>query len=375
MELRDLLEGRAGPGDVSRLTRRYVPLIGGVMVLALVAILALTMLYRVDASDEGVVLRFGKHVDTVPPGLHWKLPWPIETVRTVPIRRIQSLEFGFSTEQAGRRTQYAQLDAGQLDESEMLTGDLNLARVEWVVQYRIKDPYDYLFQISEAAAGETPQPSGGAQPDANPAVPDAIQNISESVMRQLVGDRSVDAVLTFGRTEIANEAERQIQAMLDQFEAGVQIETVKLQNTEPPEQVQDAFQEVNRAKQVKERMVNEAEGERNRQVPAARGEKELAISEAKGYKQREVLEATGRIEAFKARLAEYEKAPEVTRVRLYLEAMDAMLSKVEEKTVIDASVRSVLPLLDLNPPTATGRQTATEPSTATDRRSNRRSQL
>lgn len=348
MELRDILEGRGGPGDVSRLTRRYLPLIGGVMVLAIVGILALTMFYRVDASDEGVVLRFGKHVGTVSSGLHWKLPWPIEKVHTVPIRRIQSLEFGFATERPSRRTQYAPLDAAQLEESEMLTGDLNLARVEWIVQYRIKDPYDYLFQVGAAENGAPPRPSGTAPDDPNPAVPDAIQNISESVMRKLVGDRSVDAVLTFGRTEIATEAEQQIQAMLDRFEAGVQIETVKMQSTEPPAEVQDAFQEVNRAKQAKERMVNEAEGERNRQVPSARGEKELAISEARGYKQREVLEATGRIEAFNARLAEYDNAPEVTRVRLYLEAMDEMLSNVGEKTVIDSSVQGVLPLLDLN---------------------------
>lgn len=360
MDLRDILEGRAGPEDISRLTRRYVPLIGGAIVLLVVAIVAMTMFYRVDASDEGVVLRFGKHVGTVSSGLHWKLPWPIESVRTVPIRRIQSLEFGFATERPARRTEYAPLDAGQLEESEMLTGDLNLARVEWIVQYRIKDPYQYLFNVGEAENAAPNRPSGTAPDDPNTAVPDAIQNVSESVMRKLVGDRSVDAVLTFGRTEIANEAEQQIQSMLDRFEAGVQIETVKLQSTEPPEQVQDAFQEVNRAKQAKERMVNEAEGERNRQVPAARGEKELAISEARGYKQREVMEATGRIEAFKSRLAEYEKAPDVTRVRLYLEAMDEMLTNVEEKTVIDSSVQGLLPLLDLGAGTATSRRTSQE---------------
>jgi len=347
MEIRDFFEHGRGQ-DWRELTKRYGSLAATLAVVGLVVLASLTMFYRVDASSEGVVLRFGEHVDTVSSGLHFKLPWPIEEVYEVPVRRIQSLEFGFVTKRPGRRTEFAQVTEAELTESEMLTGDLNLARVEWIVQYRIKDPYKYLFGIGGADYVPPRSLPSGQTHDPNPAVPDTIRNVSESVMRQLVGDRSVDAVLTFGRTEIAGLAEEEIQTMLDRLDAGVLIETVRLQSTEPPQQVQDAFQEVNRAKQVKERMVNEAEGERNRRVPAARGSKELAISEARGYQQRVVLEATGRVAAFQSRLTEFEKAEDITALRLYLEAMEVTLAQIEEKTIIDESVaQGLLPLLEL----------------------------
>ena len=320
-----------------------LPLIG--MLFAIGLMLLYSMFYRVDASDQGIVLRFGKHQRTVEPGLQMKLPWPIETVYNVPVRRIQTLEFGFQTVSAGRVTSYASKNSRMTDVADMLTGDLNLAHVEWIVQYRIQDAYQSLFKVGtgEGAFWETMRSN-----DVNPAIPDTIQDVSETVMRKLVGDRSVDAVLTMGREEIASEAKREIQAMLDSFETGVEIITVKLQTTSPPEPVKDAFQDVNRARQNKERVVNEAEGERNRQIPAARGKRDQMISEAEGYREMVIKETTGLVRAYNAKLAEYEKSPEITKQRLYLEAMEEVLGSVGSKTIIDESVNRMLPILNLN---------------------------
>jgi len=365
--------------DVLRALRRNLPMIVMVAIGLLVALVLLTVFYRVDASDQGVVLRFGKHVDTTEPGLHTKLPWPIERVYNVPVRRIQTLEFGFETEEAGRVTAFVPTGPEHLDVSEMLSGDLNLANVKWVVQYRVKDPAAYLFHIGDVERIRPGALPSGARSDPNAAVPDMIRDVSESVVRKLVGDTSVDAVLTFGRETIAADAKREIQMMLDGyqsdegsdpldgsksdggteaddgteskkkgFESGIEIVTVKLQSTAPPEEVKDAFQEVNRARQNKERVVNEAEGERNSQIPAARGQRDKAISEAEGYKAKIKMTTEGKITAFLDQLTEYEKAPEVTRTRLYLEAMEEVLAGVDQKTIVDDSISGVLPLLNLN---------------------------
>ena len=294
-----------------------------------------SILYIVNADEEGVVLRFGQYLKpTQPPGLHAKLPWPIETVYIVPVQKIQSIEFGFATITPGRVTRYAPASEEQETVARMLTGDLNLAHVEWVVQYRIKDAYKYLFKI-------------GGDSDPNLSMNDMIGSVSESVMRKLVGDASVDEVITIGRDEIATQAKDEIQEMLDGFETGVDIVTVKLQSATPPEAVKDAFDEVNRARQNKERVINEARGMLNSKIPAARGKRDQMISEAEGYKARVVMTMKGRVNAFQAQLAEYEKAPEVTRTRLYLATMEKILSQMDSKIVIDESVRGLLPLLDL----------------------------
>jgi len=312
------------------------PLIG-LIVVVLVLVLVGSMFYMVDADSEGVVLRFGQYVRTTEPGLHYKLPSPIETVYEVPVKRVQSLEFGYATITAGRKTQYASPTERQRDVALMLTGDLNLAHVEWTIQYQIKNAFNYLFKI------------GGSR-SSRIAVNDTISDISESVMRKLVGDASVDEVITIGRDQIASQAKVEIQNMLDEFEAGVKIVTVKLKAATPPEPVKDAFNEVNRARQNKERVINEARGQRNREIPAARGKRDRAISEAEGYRERVVRAMSGRVHAFLAQLAEYDKAPEVTRTRLYLEAMQDILSNVDSKIVVDESIRGVLPLLNLDPP-------------------------
>lgn len=223
----------------------------------------------------------------------------------------------------------------------------------------MKDSTQYLFKIGSSEPVDPKSLPSGTSSVVNAAVPDTICDVAESVMRKLVGDSSIDYVLTIGRDQIAKDAERLIQEELDAFEAGVDIVTVKLQSTSPPtDEVQDAFQEVNRARQKKERVVNEAQGERNSKIPAARGAKDKAIAEAEGYESRIVLQTTGETNAFLARLAEYEKAPEVTRTRLYLEAMEEVLSTVGSKTIIDESVRGLLPVLNLDkdrPPRAAGK--------------------
>jgi membrane protease subunit HflK len=336
---------RPTPQEIRKRIR--LVLIGAVVIAAL--FLVWSMVYRVEASDEGVVLRFGKQVATVPPGLHIKWPWPVDTVYKVPVQRIQTLEFGFETAQPGRRTRFAPETADDLAVSEMLTGDLNLGHVEWIVQYRVKDPTEFLFKIGQAEEVDRNALPSGSESDVNPAVPDTISDISESVMRKLVGDSSIDYVLTIGREQLAKEAERLIQEELDRFEAGVDIVTVRLQTTSPPtDAVQEAFQEVNRARQKKEQVVNEALGERNSKIPAARGAKDQAIAEAEGYQNRVVLETTGQVSAFLAQLEEYEVAPDITRKRLYLEAMETILSQVGSKTILDESLQGVLPLMNLD---------------------------
>ena len=316
-----------------------------IAIFGIVAMLLYTSFYRVDASAEGVVLRFGKKVRVVSPGLQMKMPWPIESVYTVPVMKIQSLEFGFRTVSPDRKTVYAKRSNELDDVADMLTGDLNLAHVEWIVQYQISDSAKSLFNVGGDDGGYYMQRL--TKSGINPAIPDTIRDVSETIMRKLVGDRSVDSALTMGREEIANEAKRNIQEMLDEYDIGVQIVTVKLQTTSPPESVKDAFQEVNRARQNKERVVNEAEGERNRQIPAARGRRDQMISEAEGYRELNVLETQGLISAFESKLAEYEKAPEITKQRLYLEAMQEVLSSVGSKTIIDDSVNQMLPILNI----------------------------
>jgi modulator of FtsH protease HflK len=355
---RDEFGGRRGrgfdPNDIpwDQIGKRIGLVMTGLAV-AVVLLAGWSSFYRVEASDKGVVLRFGRQIATVPPGLHMKMPWPIDTVYLVPVQRIQSLEFGFETSQAGRKTVFASQTTDDLEVAEMLTGDLNLGHVEWVVQYRVKDPMKFLFKVGSTGNVDQSVLPSGMTSDVNPAVPDTISDVSESVMRKLVGDSSIDYVLTIGREQLAIEAEQLIQAELDSFEAGVEIITVKLQTTSPPtEAVQEAFQDVNRARQKKEQVVNEAQGERNSLIPAARGAKDKAIAEAEGYQNRVVLETTGQISAFLAQLAEYDKAPDVTRKRLYLEAMEEVLSQAGSMTIIDESVRGVLPLLNLDQETS-----------------------
>ena len=316
--------------------RQYRKIVVTIVVIILVIWAGGSVFYKVEADSAGVVLRLGKIAKHTEPGLHFKWPWPIDTVYVVPVERVQSTEFGYRTLAPGRRTQYASPTEQDRVMARMLTADLNLAHVEWVVQYRIQEPADYLFHIG----GER-----GANAVTNAR--DLIRDVSEAVMRRVIGDVSVDSVITTGREQIASDVKTEMQEMLNGFDAGIKIVAVKLQTAEPPEKVKDAFDAVNRAKQSKEKVVNESKGERNRLIPAARGARDRAVAEAEGYAVRVKMEAQGRANAFLSRLAEYEKAPEVTKMRLYLEAMEEILEQVDQKTVIDESLKGTLPLLHL----------------------------
>ncbi len=322
---------------VRRFWRQYRKQVMAVVVVLLLLWVLGSSVYTIETNSEGVVLRLGRFTKTTQPGFHFKAPWPIDMVYKVPVAEIQSLEFGYRTAVAGRRTRFARPAEADTTMARMLTADLNLAHVEWVVLYRIKKPEDYLFKIG----GERWTDSAATN------ARDLIRDVSEAVMRQIIGDVSVDSVITIGREKIADDAKVEMQRMLDGFEAGVLVEAVKLQSAAPPDPVKDAFDAVNRAKQSKERVVNEAKGERNRLIPAARGQRDRAIAESEGYALRATKEAEGRANAFLAKLAEYEKAPEVTMIRMYLEAMEEILMQVDDKIIIDESIKGMLPLLHL----------------------------
>ncbi|MCY3741485.1 MAG: FtsH protease activity modulator HflK [Candidatus Poribacteria bacterium] len=302
--------------------KRVLMVILGIIILACLA----TSFYTVEADEIAVVLMFGKSVRQAEPGLHFKLPLGIERAINVPVRKVFKEEFGFRTLRAGVRTQYDTRDFAE--ESLMLSGDLSIADVEWVVQYKIKDPKNFLFSV------RNPQQT--------------LRDLSESVMSRIVGDRTVTEVLTVGRIEIAAEVEQHLQQLLDLYQTGLDVATVTLQDVNPPETVKAAFNAVNEAKQEKERLINEAWRDYNQSVPKAKGLAAQQISEAQGYALKRVNEAQGDADRFKAIRSEYQKAKEVTRRRLYLEAMQEVLPLVKEIYIIDGKTNSPIPLLQLN---------------------------
>ncbi|MBN2185195.1 MAG: FtsH protease activity modulator HflK [Candidatus Krumholzibacteriota bacterium] len=291
----------------------------------LVLIIVVTGFYSIGADEVGVILRFGKYVRSTDPGLHFKVPFGIESVKKVKVKKVFKEEFGFRTVKAGIKTQYS--SKSYLEESIMLTGDLNVAEVEWSVQYKVKDPYNFLFKIKDPE--------------------ETLRAMSESVLRKIVGDRDVTDILTLGRIEIAKDAEIGLQELLDNFESGIQIVTVQLQNVNPPDPVRPAFNEVNRAKQDKETMINEAWEDYNKRIPRARGEAEQVIAQAEGYALKRVNQALGDVSLFNQIYKEYRLAPDVTRRRLYLETLGEVLPKMEEIYIVDEDQKSILPLLEI----------------------------
>lgn len=282
--------------------------------------------YTVDPEEAGLVLRFGKFVRTSEPGLHFKLPLGIERVRKVPIQRQLKEEFGFRTVRAGIQTEYS--TQSYVQESSMLTGDLNAALVEWVVQYRIVDPYKYLFQVR--------------------SVQDTFRDMSEAVTRRVVGDRTVNEVLTVGRAEVAAQIQVELQELCNQYDTGISVDQVVLQDINPPDPVKPSFNAVNEAQQEKEKLINQAQSEYNREIPRASGQAQQTIQEAEGYALNRVNRAEGDAAAFNALFEEYRKAPDVTRRRIYLETMAQVLPQVRSKTIVDDDLRGVLPLLNLD---------------------------
>ncbi len=299
-----------------------LPLIVGIF---LILFLLKGAFYTIQPSEVGVILRFGKFIKTTSPGLHFKLPLGIEKAIPVPVEKIYTDEFGFRTQSAGVKTVYSQKSYD--DESLMLTGDLNVLDLEWIVQFKIKDPFMALFNVRN--------------------VDKTIRDISESVLRRIVGNHAFNEVLTTKRIDINNQAQEEMQKILDSYEIGIQIVKIKLQDVNPPKQVKPAFNEVNQAKQEREKLKNQAWEVYNQKIPQARGEALKRVREAEGYALEKVNRAKGDAKRFLLLYEEYARAKEVTSRRLYLEQMQDVLTKAGKKYIVDPKEKGILPLLKL----------------------------
>ena len=321
--------------DIKNLARSQLPNMprlpqGGmtaIVALLVVVVAGFSTLYQVQPEEVGVVLRFGRYLGTTEPGLRIKLPF-VDQVLKVPVQRQLKQEFGFRTLEAGVRTEYASTSRDFAAEAAMLTGDLNVAVVEWIVQYRVSDPSQYLFKVRN--------------------LEDTFRAMNEAVMREVVGDRTVTEVLTVGRQEIEALVEERLQGLANQYEMGITIDQVVLQDVNPPDPVKPSWDEVNQAQQQRDRMINEARGEYNRVIPRASGEAQQAVLQAEGYALDRVNRAQGNAVRFTAVYDEYRRAPDVTRRRLYLETMQRVLPAVGRKLYVDKDSTGVLPLLSLD---------------------------
>jgi membrane protease subunit HflK len=300
--------------------------IGLAVAVILILSFFFSLWFTVEPEEVGVVLQFGKYTRTVDPGLNFKMPFGIEKVYKVPVERQLKLEFGFRTATPGVRTRYAATN--YQEESLMLTGDLNAAEVEWIVQFRISDPYKFLFRVRNAEQ--------------------TFRDINEAVMRKVVGDRTVDEVLTVGRQEVATTVTVKLQELCDQYETGIKVDQVVLQDVNPPELVKPAFNEVNEAQQEREKLINQAKSEYNKVIPKAKGEASRTIEEAKGYALERVNNARGEAARFSAVFREYSKAKDVTRQRIYLETMNDVMQKVGRKLITDEEATGILPLFQFD---------------------------
>jgi membrane protease subunit HflK len=307
--------------------RNYTFLLQNSRVIAIGFVVLLILwnsIFQIGTEEVGVITRLGRYTRTVEPGLNMKMPFA-EKLHKVPVERQQKLEFGFrSTNENG---QSAYTKEGVQNESLMLTGDLNLADVEWVVQYRINDAYNYLFKVRDPES--------------------TLRNISEAATRQIVGDRTVNEVLTIGRTEITVKLHELIQQICNEYSLGIKVEQVVLQDVNPPDPVKAAFNAVNEAQQEKETLINQAKSEYNKVIPKASGEAKATIQKAEGYAIERVNNAQGEVARFNDLYYQYVKAPEVTRKRLYLENMSSILSRSGNVIISDQNGANVLPLLQM----------------------------
>ncbi len=296
-------------------------IIVGVFVLILLA----GSFYQISPEEAGIILRFGKYVRTTDPGLHLKLPLGIEQLTKLPVQRQLKMEFGFRTARPGIRTEY-RTTPDTLREATMLTGDLNVVVAEWIVQYKIEDPYKYLFKIRD--------------------VDSTFHYMNEAIVRTIVGDSTVDEVITVGRSRIALEAKEELQELCDLYEIGIEVNQLIFQDVNPPDPVKPSFNEVNESQQERERKINEAWSEYNQEIPKAQGVAEQMIRAAEGYATERINNAEGDATRFRAIYREYARAPLVTRKRLYLEAINEVLPKVNKKIIYDRGLESILPLLN-----------------------------
>jgi len=290
-----------------------------------VLIFIFSSFFTISPEEVGVILRFGKFSHIADPGLNFKLPLGIDDLYKVSVQRQLKEEFGFRTESAGVRTRYS--TASFLDESLMLTGDLNAAEVQWIVQYRISDPYKFLFKVRDTQG--------------------TFRAMTEAVVREIVGDRTVNEVLTIGRQEISVAVQTKLQELCNQYETGIKVDQVVLQDVNPPDRVKPSFNEVNEAQQEREKLINQAQAEFNKVIPRARGEAEQMIQEAEGYALERVNRSKGEVARFNVLYNQYRFAKDVTRQRIFLETMNTILPKVGKKLIVDESVKGLIPLLDL----------------------------
>ncbi|MDR9409318.1 MAG: FtsH protease activity modulator HflK [Balneolaceae bacterium] len=319
-ELNNPLKGANIPPQLQKLLGNF-KLISVIIAVAIVTFLSF---YTVDPEEVGVVQRFGEYQRIAEPGLNFKIPF-METAQIVPVERQLKQEFGYRTVESGIQSQYRK--AGFAGESLMLTGDLNLADVEWVVQYRISDPYKYLFKVRN--------------PD------NTLRDMSEAAMREVVGNRTVNEVLTIGRASVAARVQAILQEMNTEYETGVQVEQVVLQDINPPDPVKPSFNAVNEAQQQRETLINQARSDYNRVIPRARGVAEQSIQQAEGYATNRTNTALGEVAAFNDLFTEYVRAPQVTKRRIYYETMQELLPKIGNKVITDQDGANVLPLLQM----------------------------
>ncbi|PLX78050.1 MAG: FtsH protease activity modulator HflK [Desulfuromonas sp.] len=325
IEIRDQFKNKLGP------VKGVVPLL---VVVVLLVIGAYSSFYKVDTEETGVVLRFGKFASFSESGLHFKIPFGVDQVYLVQTGRVLKEEFGFRTVQPGVRSSYTK--KGLEEESLTLTGDLNVSDVEWIVQFQIADPFKFIFRIKDPV--------------------ETIRDICEAMVRKAIGNANVTEVLTTERAQLASDIEADLQNTLNDYDIGVRIVTVKFQDVTPPDPVKAAFNEVNESEQQKESLIFQAREQFNREVPRARGEAKKALQEAEGYAVERINKARGETNRFLALLAEYRKAPEVTRKRIHIETLEEILPRLEETYIMDDAGQSLLPLLPLRKSTQGGAQ-------------------
>lgn len=282
--------------------------------------------FTIDTNEVGVVTQFGAYNRTAEPGWHFKMPI-FEVVNKVPIKNVMKQEFGFRTIRADVRTEYNK-GRREMEQSFMLTGDLNVVDVEWIVQYKISDPVNYLFNVRD--------------------VEDSIRDLSESTMRQIVGDREVNEILTSGKEQIQYAAQKLLQKGLSEYKAGIDIQTVRIQAVNPPNPVKPSFNEVNAANQESDQLINEAWKAYNRVIPEAKGKANKLIAEAEGYATKRINQAKGDVERFLSLEKEFSRSPEVTKKRMYLEAMKEILPQAGSVYVVDPELKSIVPFLQIS---------------------------
>jgi membrane protease subunit HflK len=315
--------GPADFGDLGRGLRRYRKLIVGLLVAGVLLALAMLSVYQVEPEEVGLVTRFGRFDRIEDSGLRFRIPLA-EHVHLVPSKMQMKSEFGFRTDLAAVKSSFRR-DAITAKESTMLTGDLNVAVVEWIVHYQIRDPYKYVFKVRDQDS--------------------TLRALAEATTRKIVGDYSVTEVLTSGREEVLEKAQTELQNLCERYETGISIQRIELKDSAPPDQVKPSFNEVNQAEQERDRLLNDAEAQYNAEIPRAKGQAKQLLEEAEGYAIERVNRARGDVARFAALQKEYAASPRVTRARIYLETLSDVIPRAGRRIFVDEAMKGVVPML------------------------------